>query len=136
MSYDSGSPGFSNYLRQYGYSNENDILSILPNMDPIQQVKLDINLNMNAIDSFPNSNHLLVSNSKDKKNLIPFFQGKIKDPNTIKQLIQVVENSKRTHQNRVANQLTGSSDWNNTWIKVYDKWLKKLYGAINGQREG
>lgn len=127
--------GFSNYLNKHGYSNETGILGILPKLDPVQQVKLDINLNMNGINTFPDSNKLLVDNSKEKAKLIPFFQGKIRDPQTIQSLIGVVEYSKKSHEQRASNQLTGSSVWNNTWIQVYNQWLKKLHhtlGEING----
>jgi hypothetical protein len=126
-----GFPGFSGYLSKYGYSNEKDIVSILPNLDPIQQVKLDIKLNMNATDTFPNDKSLLVSDSSLKRQLIPVFQGKIKDPRVIQSLIRVVERGIKSHQNRVSNQLTGSSAWNATWIKVYQQWLNRLNGMLN-----
>ncbi|NIQ15821.1 MAG: hypothetical protein GTO02_15925, partial [Candidatus Dadabacteria bacterium] len=49
--------------------------------------------------------------------------------------IDVVERSKQSHEQRAANQLTGSHAWNDTWIKVYNQWLKKLnklLGELNG----
>lgn len=132
-----GGPGFSDYLRRKGYSNEENILNLLPKLNPVDQVNLDIQLNMNGIDNFPGDGHLLVSNAKDKEGLIPIFQGKIKNPQVIKSYIDVVERSKRTHIQRAANQLTGSHAWNDTWIKVYNQWLKRLHkllGELNGEK--
>ena len=131
-----GYPGFSDYLAKSGYNNENDLISILPNLDPAQQVILDIKLNMNGIDNFPGDSDILYSNSEDKKKLIPIFRGKIKNPAVIHSAINTVKQSLRSHKNRAANQLTGSRAWNNTWIEVYRQWLKKLYnllGDINGE---
>lgn len=134
-----GGPGFSDFLRRKGYSNEENILSLLPQLDPVNQVKLDIQLNMNGIDTFPNSGHMLVNNSQQKQGLIPIFQGKVRNPQVIKSYIGVVEQSKRSHMQRAANQMTGSHAWNNTWIKVYNQWLKRLnnlLGELNGQKTG
>ncbi len=130
-----GYPGFSDYLRKKGYQNEKNILTLLPELDPVDQVKLDIQLNMSGVDTFPGSSHLLVTNSKEKAGLIPIFQGKVKNPEVIKSFIDVVERSKQSHEQRAANQLTGSHAWNDTWIKVYNQWLKKLnklLGELNG----
>lgn len=132
-----GGPGFSDFLRRKGYSNEENILNLLPKLDPIDQVRLDIQLNMNGIDTFPNSSHMLVSNSQQKQGLIPIFQGKVRNPAVIKSYIGVVEQSKRSHMQRAANQMTGSHAWNNTWIKVYNQWLKRLnnlLGELNGEK--
>lgn len=128
-------PGFSDYLRRQGYDNEKSLLTLIPQLKPVDQVKLDIRLNMNGINTFPNSSNLLVNNSKDKEGLIPIFQGKVKNPNIIKSFIPVVELSKKSHQERASNQLTGSHAWNDMWIKVYDQWLNRLYkliGEFNG----
>lgn len=134
-----GSPGFSNYLRKQGYNGEKNILTLIPQLNPVQQVKLDIELNMNGIENFPGSGHLLVNNSEEKKGLIPIFQGKVKNPRVIKSLIPVIERSKRSHEERAANQLTGSHAWNDMWIKVYDQWLHRIYkllGELNGSQNG
>jgi hypothetical protein len=134
-----GGPGFSDYLRKKGYDNENNILTLLPQLDPIDQVRLDIQLNMNGIDVFPGSSHMLVNNSQEKEGLIPIFQGKIRNPQIIKSYIDVVERSKRSHMQRAANQLTGSHAWNDTWIIVYNQWLKRLHkllGELNGEKIG
>ena len=119
-------PGFSDYLRKKGYDNEKSILTLLPQLDPVDQVRLDIQLNMNGIDSFPGSGHLLINNSQQKQGLIPIFQGKVKNPKVIKSYIDVVEKSKRSHMQRAANPLTGSHAWNDVWIRVYDQWLNRL----------
>lgn len=132
-----GGPGFSDFLRRKGYSNEENILNLLPKLNPIDQVRLDIQLNMNGIDTFPNSSHMLVNNSQQKQGLIPIFQGKVRNPAVIKSYIDVVEQSKRSHMQRAANQITGSHAWNNTWIKVYNQWLKRLnnlLGELNGEK--
>ena len=132
-----GGPGFSDFLRRKGYSNEENILNLLPRLDPIDQVRLDIQLNMNGIDVFPNSSHMLVNNSQQKQGLIPIFQGKVRNPAVIKSYIDVVEQSKRSHVQRAANQMTGSHAWNSTWIKVYNQWLKRLHnllGELNGEK--
>jgi hypothetical protein len=132
-------PGFSDYLRKKGYDNENNILTLLPQLDPVDQVKLDIQLNMNGIDTFPDSSHLLINNSADKKGLIPIFQGKVRNPQVIKSYIGVVENSKRSHMQRAANQMTGSHAWNDVWIKVYNQWIKRLHkllGELDGEKIG
>jgi hypothetical protein len=134
-----GGPGVSLALQNKGYSQEEDILKLLPQMSPVDQVMLDIKLNMNGIDAFPGSGHLLVSNSKEKLGLIPIFRGRVKNPNTIRYFIKVVNDSIRTHQGREDNQLTGSDRWNATWIKVYHKWLRILYkllGELNGTQNG
>jgi hypothetical protein len=134
-----GYPGFSDYLRRKGYSNEKNILNLLPQLDPIDQVRLDIQLNMNGVDAFPGSSHMLVNNSHEKQGLIPIFQGKIRNPQTIRSYIDMVERSKRSHMQRAANQLTGSHAWNYTWIKVYNQWLKILHnllGELNGEKIG
>ncbi len=128
-----GFPGFSDYLKQNGFSNEKSILTLLPELSPVRQVKIDINLNMNGIDAFPNG-HLLYSNAKDKEMLIPIFKGEVKDPDTIKKAIRLVCKSKKTHQGRVANQATGSDAWNNVWLGIYDQWIRRLkhiLGEIN-----
>ena len=130
-------PGFSDFLKRKGYSNEENILNLLPKLNPIDQVRLDIQLNMNGIDTFPNSSHMLVNNSQQKQGLIPIFQGKVRNPEVIKSYIDVVEQSKRSHMQRAANQMTGSHAWNDTWIKVYNQWLKRLHnllGELNGEK--
>ena len=132
-------PGFSDFLRKKGYDNEKNILTLLPQLDPVDQVKLDIQLNMNGIDNFPGSGHLLVNNSEQKKGLIPIFQGKVRNPQVIKSYIGVVNQSKESHKRRAANQLTGSHAWNDMWIKVYDQWLHRLHkllGELNGPQIG
>lgn len=132
-------PGFSDYLRKKGYDNEKSILTLLPQLDPVDQVRLDIQLNMNGIDNFPGSGHLLVNNSKDKEGLIPIFQGRVRNPEVIKSYMDVVRQSKRSHMQRAANQLTGSHAWNDMWIKVYDQWLNRLHkllGELNGTKIG
>lgn len=134
-----GYPGFSNYLRNKGYDGEKNILTLLPQLDPIQQVKLDILLNMNGIDTFPDDSNLLVTNSSQKKKLIPIFKGKVKNPAKIKAAINVVLQSKKSHEQRAANQLTGSHVWNDVWIQVYDQWLEKLHnllGELDGTKIG
>jgi hypothetical protein len=134
-----GGPGFSDYLRRQGYDNEKSLLTLIPQLKPVDQVKLDIQLNMNGIDNFPNSGHLLVNNSKEKEGLIPIFKGKVRNPDVIKSFIPVVERSKQSHQERASNQLTGSHAWNDMWIKVYDQWLNRLYkllGEFNGTKNG
>lgn len=132
-------PGFSDYLRKKGYDNEKSILTLLPQLDPVDQVRLDIQLNMNGIDNFPGSGHLLVNNSKDKEGLIPIFQGKVRNPEVIKSYMDVVRQSKKSHMQRASNQLTGSHAWNDMWIKVYDQWLNRLHkllGELNGTKIG
>lgn len=134
-----GYPGFSSYLKNKGYDGEKNILTLLPQLDPVDQVKLDIQLNMNGIDTFPNSGHLLVNNSQQKAGLIPIFQGKVRNPQVIKSYIGVVEDSKRSHMQRAANQMTGSHAWNDTWIRVYNQWIKRLHkllGELNGEKIG
>jgi len=130
-----GAPGFSDYLAKNGYNNEQDIISILPDLDPVQQVMLDIKLNMNGVDNFPGNGNLLYSNSNDKKKLIPIFRGKVRNLAIIHAAINTVLQSKKSHEKRAANQLTGSHAWNDTWIRVYNQWLKKLHnilGELNG----
>jgi hypothetical protein len=114
-------------LNKQGYSHETNILDLLPRLNPIQQVKIDIALNMNGIDAFPGHSNLLVSDSQWKQKLIPVFQGKEKNPQVIQTLIGVVKNAIQSHKNRASNQLTGSAAWNQTWIHVYNQWLKKLH---------
>ncbi len=125
-----GYPGFSSYLAKKGFSHETNILHILPNLEPLDQLNLDIKLNMNNIDSFPNYKDLLISDSEWKKRLIPIFQGKERNPQVVKTLIGVVNNAINSHRNRMSNQLTGSATWNKTWIKVYEQWLKYLYKLL------
>jgi hypothetical protein len=121
-----GSPGLSSFLRNKGYSNEEDTITLLPKLDAADQVRFDIMLNMNGISAFPDEKNLLVNNSKEKEKLILIFQGKLRDAQSIKDAIKVVHQSKASHQNRVGNQATGSSVWNQTWMRVYDQWLAKL----------
>jgi hypothetical protein len=125
------SPGFSGFLRRQGYSNEKNIIDLIPNLDPVQQVKLDISLNMDGINIIPSGGKLLYDNAKDKRILIPIFKGEERDPNIIKQAIELVQKSKESHKNRVASQWTGSDVWNTLWIRVYDQWLEKLKEILN-----
>lgn len=125
-----GYSGFSDYLAQKGFSHETNILNILPQLQPLDQLNLDIKLNMNNIDAFPNHRDLLISDSEWKKKLIPVFQGKEKNPTLIKTLIRVVHNAINSHKNRASNQLTGSAAWNKTWIKVYNQWLNHLHKIL------
>jgi hypothetical protein len=130
--------GFNGYLGKKGYSSEANVIQDILRATPEEQVMLDIQLNMNAIPAFPNSGQVLTNNSRDKLGLIPIFRGKVKNPRTIKYFIGVVEDSIKSHY-RQANPVTGSDDWNGTWIKVYKKWLKILYkilGDINGSQNG
>lgn len=127
-----GYNGFSGYLAKQGFSHETNILKILPELQPLDQLNLDIKLNMNNIDAFPDHKDLLISDSAWKKKLIPVFQGKERNPNLIRTLIGVVKNAINSHKNRVSNQLTGSAAWNKTWIKVYEQWLHHLY-KITGE---
>lgn len=134
-----GFPGFSDYLKQKGYDGEKDIISLLPQLDTTQQVRLDILLNMNGIDTFPDNSNLLVTNSNQKRKLIPIFKGKVKNPAKIEAAINIVLQSKKSHEQRVANQLTGSHAWNDVWIQVYDQWLEKLHnllGELDGTKIG
>ena len=119
--------GFSNYLANKGYSNEKDILWLLPRLDKVQQVEMDIKLNNNGMDVFPDSKSLLSSDIGWKKKLIDVFRGSVNDPNLINSLVKVVKRGIASHKNRVSNQLTGSDRWNETWVQVYHQWLKELY---------
>lgn len=121
-----GYPGFSSFLRNKGYSNEEDTITLLPKLDAADQVRLDIMLNMNGISAFPGGKHLLVNNSKEKEKLIQIFLGNVRDADSIKDAIEVILQSKASHENRVGNQATGSSAWNQVWMRVYDQWLVKL----------
>lgn len=131
--------GFSGYLGQKGYSREANVIQDILRASPERQVLMDIELNMNAIPAFdPDSSHVLTTNSQDKKGLIPVFRGKVKNPRRIKYLIDVVKHSINSHY-RLANPLTGSNNWNKTWIKVYKSWLNILYkilGEIHGSQIG
>lgn len=118
--------GFSDYLANKGYSNEKDILWLLPRLDKVQQVEMDIKLNNNGMDVFPKHKSLLSSDIGWKKQLIDVFQGGVDDPNLINSLIQVVKRGIASHKNRVSNQLTGSDRWNETWVQVYRQWLEEL----------
>lgn len=118
--------GFSDYLANKGYSNEKDILWLLPRLDKVQQVEMDIKLNNNGMDVFPRHKSLLSSDIGWKKQLINVFRDGINDPDLINSLIQVVKRGIASHKNRVSNQLTGSDRWNETWIQVYKQWLEEL----------
>jgi len=120
------STGFSDYLENKGYSNEKDILWLLPRLDKVQQVKMDIKLNNNGMDVFPKYKSLLSSDIGWKTQLIDVFKGSVHAPNLINLLIQVVKRGIASHKNRVSNQLTGSDRWNETWVKVYRQWLEEL----------
>jgi hypothetical protein len=130
-----GFPGFSDRLRQRGYSNEDNILAILPNLDTIQQIRLDMSLHQDAIgsDSFPFHRNLLYNDGKWKEQLISVFKGN-NNPHLIKKLIWIIKRDIQSHQNRLSNHITGSAEWHKTWIEVYHQWLKKLkelYGQKN-----
>jgi len=118
--------GFSDYLANKGYSNEKDILWLLPRLDKVQQVEMDIKLNNNGMDVFPKHKSLLSSDIGWKKQLINVFRGSVNDPDLINSLIQVVKRGIASHKNRVSNQLTGSDRWNETWVQVYRQWLEEL----------
>lgn len=118
--------GFSDYLANKGYSNEKDILWLLPRLDKVQQVEMDIKLNNNGMDIFPDSKSLLSSDIGWKKQLINVFKGGVNDPNLINSLVQVVKRGIASHKNRVSNQLTGSDHWNEAWVQVYKQWLEEL----------
>lgn len=119
--------GFSDYLANKGYSNERDILWLLPRLDKVQQVEMDIKLNNNGMDTFPQNKSLLNSDIGWKKQLIDVFKNGTNDPNLVKSLIAVVKRGTASHKNRASNQLTGSARWNETWIEVYNQWLKELH---------
>lgn len=119
--------GFSDYLANKGYSNEKDILWLLPRLDKVQQVEMDIKLNNKGMDTFPAHKSLLTSDINWKRRLIDVFRNGSADPELVKSLIAVVKRGIESHRNRVSNQLTGSDRWNETWIEVYKQWLKELY---------
>jgi hypothetical protein len=118
--------GFSDYLANKGYSNEKDILWLLPRLDKVQQVEMDIKLNNNGMDVFPKHKSLLSSDIGWKKQLINVFRDGVNDPDLINSLVQVVKRGIASHKNRVSNQLTGSDRWNETWVQVYKQWLEEL----------
>lgn len=128
-------PGLSTTLQQRGFSNEDSILKILPNLDPVQQVQLDIALNHNGVGRFPQYEGLLKSDAKWKLKLIDVFQGRENNnPNLINLLIKVVKRGIASH-NRSASQLTGSDEWNQVWTTVYHQWLKELI-KLSGENNG
>lgn len=128
---------FKEYLKNQEYSNEQEILSKLPNLNLVQQVQLDIALHNDAIskNTFYNQNRNLATDSLWKENLISIFQGKLNDPILIKKIIALLYRDIETHK-RSGNPITGSEIWHKTWIHVYSGWLNKLktiLGAFNGQ---
>jgi hypothetical protein len=126
----SSGTGFSSFLANKGFEQERDLLSILPNLDPIQQIKIDKNLNLQAADPndkrYPHYKGTLINDANWKKKLIHVFLGKEKNPHIIHELIHVIKRGIHSHQIQSGDELGGSSRWNKTWIEIYKKWLHKL----------
>jgi len=110
------------------FVHEHDLLRLLPTLDTIQQIELDIALHDNAIKSgnFDQHRSLLATDSKWKNKLIDVFRGKERNPKVISSLFHILHRDIHSHQGRVANKLTGSNRWNDAWAKVYKQWLEKL----------
>ncbi len=119
------------------YVNELDIISQLPQLSPIQQVQLDISLHNDAVNkgTFGRQSSLLSNDSLWKHKLAEIFQGKEKNPEVIKQTIDIVEKDLNSHLGRPSSSKTGSLAWHQAWINVYQGWLRQLQailGALNG----
>jgi hypothetical protein len=121
--------GFATFIKdREGFPHERNLLSVLPYLDVIKQIEWDIALHSDAIHSgnFKKDNNLLASDSKWKRKLIDIFRGKEKDPQIISTLVNILNKDIASHQGRIPDKLTGSNQWNSTWIEVYKQWLEKL----------
>ncbi len=119
-------------------NQEHDIISILPQLSPIQQVKLDIELHNKAISrgTFGGQTPVLQDDNIWKQKLLDIFAGKIKNPQMISQIIVKLKKDRTTHTNRDGAAETGSEAWHQAWLDVYSKWidqLNKMLGAVHGQ---
>lgn len=124
-----GSPGFSGFLRSKGFEN-GSLIDILPRLDLVQQVQLDRKLNLKAADPndkrYPHYRGYLINDANWKQKLIDVFSGKENNSRLIRELIAVVARGIKSHERQAGDQLGGSSKWNATWIKVYERWLHEL----------
>lgn len=105
----SGFTGFSDYLKNKGFANNKDLLSILPDLDTIQQIKIDMVLHKDDYND----------NNDWKKELIQVFKGK-NDPKLIKRLISIISNDIKAHKH-------SNSKLDQALRQVYKQWLEKLY---------
>jgi hypothetical protein len=119
---------FRQWLLQVEYSNEDSILSMLPNLDVTQQVLLDKRLHRDAIarGTFGLQGSMLARDSQWKDKVIDIVTGKEKSPKIIEQVISLIKKDIASHQNRLPDVKTGSLAWHETWIRVYQEWLKKI----------
>lgn len=131
---------FSDYLAEkQGYPNEELILSQLANMSLIQQALLDKKLHTNAIQSGGFDSEQLSQDQHWKDRFIEILRGKVYDPETIVQTINIIKRDMKSHKNRNPSMKTGSAAWHSAWLQVYQNWLSHLeniLGALNGSKKG
>ena len=116
---------FSEYLAD----QEQAILSQLPGLDMVQQAQLDMKLHNNAIANRTfgvDGSQKLASNKVWKQKFIEIIQGTETNPEIIRQTIDNIEDSLESHRN----QDIGIPAWNDTWITVYEQWLRKLHQLL------
>lgn len=121
--------GFKEFIHdQQQFPNEKEILDTLPKLDPVEQIRVDIGLHRKAIDSgnFQAFSDVLSTDSKWKDKLIDVFTGRETDPGLIAQMKQLIMRDIESHKHRQPNMFTGSNEWHQMWINVYNQWLQKL----------
>jgi hypothetical protein len=133
---------FRDYLaKREGYSQEEDILARLPQMNMIQQAQLDQSLHQDAVakGSFGQQSGMLSQDTAWKQQFIDIVQGKERRPEIIRQTIDIIRRDMRSHMNRNPNAKTGSNAWHRAWATVYQQWLEHLetlLGAFDGTQRG
>lgn len=110
------------------YAQEQDLLTQLPHMDPVQQAQTDIALHQDAINkgSFAGHNTELDNDTSWKSKFIDILQNKEQNPQVIQQVIAKIKQDIQTHLGRISDEKTGSQNWHQTWVNIYQNWIKTL----------
>src|SRR3990167_6734431 len=105
------------------------LVRMLPNMNPVTQAKVDMELHKRAIagDNFsPKDEGFLASDMGLKRRVIDAFNGRDKDVKSIISGLRRDIGIHRQYLDSPPDPVTGSHDWHRLWIDIYTKWIDKL----------
>lgn len=119
------------------YPHEIDQLKKLPGMDMYDQAVEDQKIHKRAISngSFDAAGtKFLIDDMQTKEKFKEFLKqvdrGEPIDDQKRQELINLLQKDKNGHQDYLNrqdfNQITGSAEWHQMWINIYDKWISWL----------
>jgi hypothetical protein len=125
-------------FKQWFVEHEEDLLTRLVRMTPVEQARVDIGLHRDAVAGgrFGGQEGLLANDAHFKRRFIDLLEHRSQDPvREAGELTNLILRDQEVHRQYLKvpeAENTGSHRWHETWIQIYDGWLKELKKITDG----